>query len=245
MATNLPSSLVNILRRIQGQEPAHTGNLVISAALETTIGQVPFIGNTLQNIFTEVIGPARISRVGVFCQSLASKITPDTLKISAEDPEGIELLEEGIVQSSRANSRERIEHIADLVVSGLSGHELQRQRGRHFLRVLSQLDDSQIIILLSYSPRYVRIGDSGTAAFFEKHKAILGPFSRAINSDGIDLEKANHKEALERHLSSFGLLEVEREDLGTWDGQRAADATIDYRITPQGLQFLRFLRLEE
>lgn len=66
--------------------------------------------------------------------------------------EGIDLLEEAIIQAARARSEERRENIANLLKNSLSDEQLEHLQKKTLLELLGQLNDAEILILQSNTP---------------------------------------------------------------------------------------------
>ncbi|WP_413208426.1 hypothetical protein [Rhodospirillum sp. A1_3_36] len=211
----------------------------VTRTLSTLVGRIPMLGWMMQVAIAEVIPNIRLQRIEAYLLHLDQRIDQVKFKAALEQPEGLDLFEEGLWQSARALDDDRKRYIAELIAKGMAESSAKQEQTRHFLRLLGQIGDSQIIILTSYLSQFGSLGGEETAAFYERHRDVLGPFSREIGSNNPDAGRAEHKDALERHLSSLGLLDVASEDLGGLAGSPGASVT--YRITPQGSQFLQYI----
>lgn len=177
-------------------------------------GLIPFIGPIIQIALNETIPNARMERIETYLQYLSERIDKIRLEAALKRPEELDLFEEGIWQAARALSDDRKQHIATLVASGLSAEEVQVRRSRHFLRILNQLDDAEILIL-------VRCATEN--AFFIK---------------GADLNVTDEQYGLFDHSSlyhmeSFGLVRETKKD---WQSR-----SFIFCITPIGREFLSYL----
>jgi hypothetical protein len=80
-------------------------------------------------------------------------------------PENRGLIWEGMLQSARATSEDRIEYLAKLVTDGITDEHLDHMHSRKLLNILGDLDDSEVIFLLGqfsdtpedYQERHSRI----------------------------------------------------------------------------------------
>jgi hypothetical protein len=210
---------------------------VLARTLTTLTGVVPCVGPLIQIALSETIPNIRLDRIEAYLIHLQSRLDEATLQASLMTADGLDMFEEGMWQSARAFSDGRKQYIAELVSKGMASDGAERQESRHTLRILNQLDDAQIIILSSYQSKYRQIGSEATAAFYIKHRNILGPFSRELRSSNKDRGKAELKDAFERHLSSFGLLNVKSEDNNT--GQSS------YELTAHGRRLLEYIGISE
>lgn len=176
-------------------------------------GAVPYVGPLIQTILTEVVPSVRIERVEAYIRYLQDEINELNLKCALETPEGLDLFEEGLWQSVRALSDKRRRYIVKLVASGITDTSQNEQMSRHFLRLLNQLGDEDIAVLITQK-------DGGLSEF----------------QKGMTL-------ARQRYLASFGLLVVTQSDLGGIGVSREVGAKDAYAITEIGGEFLKYLSI--
>ncbi|CAO3429340.1 hypothetical protein [Azospirillum doebereinerae] len=215
---------------------------VLGRTIATLAGTIPCVGPIIQVAITETIPSTRIERIEAFLIYIQERLDEQKLDDALKTKEGLDIFEEGISQAARALSEERKRYIAELVAKGMDSDKSAKKESRHILRILNQIDDAQIVILNSYQSKYQKIDEDGDDDFFDRHREILGPFSREIGEDNSEMEKAELKDAFEHHLSSFGLLRVKTEDYGSLDGG-IDTRSVTYEITPQGERFLKALGL--
>lgn len=194
---------------------------------------IPIVGPIIATAIKDTIPNVRMERIETYIQSLQNQIDELELKAALETPEGIDTFEEGIWQSARAVSQDRKERIATLVTKGLKHSGNEQQQARHFLRLINQLDDMQIVILTGYLDRHQELGTSETREFYELHPNIFGP----LEDEDAEFIRGNLVSSMENHLASFGLIEVAAED---WNGR-----TTRYKITPLGRNFMTHLGLAD
>ncbi len=194
-------------------------------------GVIPVVGPIIQAVISEVIPNVRADRVETYIHYLQDQIDELKLERVLKKPEGQDFFEEGLWQSARAFTDERRQYIGELVVSGLKHENTEQNRIRHYLRILNQIGDEEIIILSSYQSEYQVINSEIASAFWKKHCSVLGPFSQTMDSP--DLPKAAHKDSLLAHLASFGLLKVTEED---WQ-----KSNVKYALTNQGKTLLGYI----
>jgi hypothetical protein len=197
-------------------------------------GAIPVVGPVLQTVLAEVLPDLRLKRIETYLLALQAQVDEGRLRDALNSPEGLDTFEEGLWQSARALTEERKKHIATLVAKGLSDSAKSSQ-ARHFLRLLTMLDDTQIIILCSHQSAFTNTSKEEVSDFFKRHRNVLGPFNREIGSHNPDQGKWAHKAALEEHLASLGLLQVASED---WETNLRT-----FLLSPQGRYFLIFLDL--
>jgi hypothetical protein len=167
------------------------------------IGAVPFAGGIISAIIGEVIPQQRTQRIESYLRYLNDRldsVAPEKLG-PLKEPENVELFEEGAMQAARALSDERRAQIARLVAHGMSGDEKERIEAKRLLNIFNQIDDDQIIILMSYLGRYARDQD-----FRSKNAEILRPERPHINSTDDVREKWVVAQIAHDSLVRLGLL---------------------------------------
>lgn len=188
-----------------------TGNQVMQI-VGSIPGAVPYIGPIIQAIISEVIPNIRIERIETYLRYLQDRIDELQLNSALDTLEGLDTFEEGMWQSARAFSEKRQKNIAELVSHGLKGEGEKQQQIRHFLRILNQLGDEDIALLMSHQNR-------------ETHQF----------EEGLNLSR-------EHLLASFGLLAVGISDLGTIGSPaRQEGAREAFLITEIGREFLGYI----
>ena len=153
---------------------------------KSVLGATPIVGSFLAELAGTIIPQQRADRLADFARGLASKlgtIDQDILRAKLTDENFTDLFEEGAREAVRAVSTERREYVAQLVSSGLTEAKVSYVESKHLLRILSQLNDIEIIWLRFYDYPLM----NGDDEFREKHAAILKPISATIGS-GSDVE---------------------------------------------------------
>lgn len=157
-----------------------------SALARGTLGAIPVVGSILGEVIGLLIPNQRIERVEAYLAILAERLRAldaDALRKRLEDPQTIDLFEEGVVQSLRAISDERKAYIAAIVANGISGQDKDRIEAKRLLKLLAEIDDDQLVILTSYLHRH-----HGDAAFRPRHKAVLEPVRAHLDSSRDELD---------------------------------------------------------
>lgn len=176
----------------------------LSSFLKIGIGSLPGIGGALNELVTQVIPGVRIQRIENYLRWLRDKMAnfdEGVLAAMLRVETAIELFEEGGYQAARAVSAERCEQIATLVANGLTADDVVRLEAMRLLSFLREIDDDQIIILVSKLDRH-RQDD----AFFDKHRDILDPpdFHLGVSVEAVDRHTVYV--AARQKLISLGLL---------------------------------------
>ena len=220
------------------------GDTSASTALRIGVGltgAVPLVGAVLQTALTETIRNVRLDRMEDYLRYLQGRINELMLKVALEKPEGLDLFEEGLWQSARALSDDRKKYIAELVVKGLQETGLEQQEMRHFMRILEQLDDRQLILLAEYHPaNSPNVGNEQGARFHEANRNVVQPGHAVADiTDHTGQEEAQRgsrlNEIMRRHLSSVGLLERDQ----MVSSIEIQPSSHHYLITEAGKDFLR------
>jgi len=165
----------------------------------------------LQVAIGEMLPDKRFTRLEDGLKRLEMRIGVELDGIDLTDDQTFDVLEEGIHQLARAFSDTRRQYVAELVASGLIADKPEQQEVRHFLRILNQLGDEDIAVLVFHQ-------NSTDTVFYE----------------GMVL-------ARERLLASYGLLVITRSDLGGIGISREDGAKDAFGITEIGRCFLGFL----
>ncbi|OKH87865.1 hypothetical protein [Thalassospira sp. TSL5-1] len=204
-------------------------------------GAMPFAGSIIQTVLTETIRNVRAERAEDYIRYLQDQIDELKLKIALDKPEGLDLFEEGLWQSARALSDNRKKYIAELVTKGLQETGLEQQETRHFMRILEQLDDRQIILLAEYHPASSpTVGNEQGTRFHEVNRNVVQPGHTVEDIvDHTGREEAQRgsrlNEIMRRHLSSLGLLERDQMFISI----EIQPSSQRYLISEAGKDFLR------
>lgn len=176
-------------------------------AITALVGTIPCVGPAIQFALNEVIPNQRLKRIEAYVRILQTHLDELALKTALKTPEGVDLFEEGLWQSARALSDERKEYIARLVATGMTGDELEGQETRHILRILNQIDDSEVIIICSYQHRFKSLGRDDWG-FLKANREILGPFRKHMQVSDDERAKESLRRSRHSHLHALGLLDV-------------------------------------
>jgi hypothetical protein len=184
---------------------------VAAAAVRGAVGAVPFVGNLLAEIVTSFIPNQKLDRVARFAEILAAEVgsvkeASARLEERLKSAEGSDLLEEGLVQASRAVSDDRRHRIAAILASGLTDDVLRYDRTRKLLSILDSLNDSEILLLLFYS-RSPAMGSAWHNDLIDRHPELLRPASREIGGPDSERERGAMRDSYERTLLANGLLD--------------------------------------
>jgi hypothetical protein len=180
---------------------------IVSAA-KAGLGAVPVVGSLLAELVGNVIPNQRIDRLAKFAQELGTRLATfeqEKLAQKFSEPEGADLIEEGMRQAASSLSDERRAYIASLIEKSLTSEEISHQESKHLLKMLGDLNDAEIIWLRFYLDPVI----SGDEEFRERHAMVLAPTPAYIGSPQEDLDKHAISESYKHHLVRLGLLEQE------------------------------------
>jgi len=217
-----------------------------TALLKGAIGSIPIVGSILSELVGLIIPDQRIDRLEDFVRRLAERLDsldPEALREQFRNPESVDLFEEGAVQSVRAVSEERREYIASIVSEGLSGDAKDRIQAKRLLRLLSRIDDDQIIILASYLRQNAHDDE-----FFERHKAVLHPVSAYLGADQDEIDAEAMFQLARAELVQLGVLRgnfkaIKKGELPEFDNRTGMVKASGWQITSLGRLLLRQIGL--
>jgi hypothetical protein len=190
---------------------------VAAAVARGAVGAIPVVGSLVAEIVDSIIPGQKLDRVVSFLGVLAERVgrmqeKQALLEDRLRTPEGSDLLEEGIVQASRAVSDDRRARIANLVVNGVSAEQLQYDRTTKLLGILEALNDSELTLLMYYA-RPLTIGSPWHRQLQEQHPVLLRPVSREIGRSDAERQRCAFRDSYERTLLGHGLLERDQSGL--------------------------------
>ena len=126
-------------------------------------------------------------------------------KANLADKYGLDLLEEGIVQASRALTEERRCRLANLLAKSLSPKELKYAESKKLLNLLQELTDPELLWLAFYS-KSPTLGSEYHKQLMEKHPEILQPASRTIGVAQEEIDRGALQDSYKNTLVRLGLL---------------------------------------
>ena len=173
---------------------------------------LPFVGGVISELLTETIPELRFDRAVTFIRELDEELQRigsrlDSVEQRLRTEQGIDLLEEGVLQASRSVSAERSLRLARLVARSLGGKELEYEQARSLLNLYRDLTDPEIIWLLFYSMNPV-IGHGPHSDWVEQHPEVLKPISKALSAPQEQHERAAIQELWKENLVRYGLIQL-------------------------------------
>lgn len=129
-------------------------------------------------------------------------ISHNLLEVAKSNEEIIDLIEEGFIQSARAITNERREYIANVICNGIADSLKNVEDSKYILKLLSELNDQEIIWLRFYLYPGIDIDNE----FRLKHQNILQPISREIGINETSIQKAAIQDSYKNHLERLNLI---------------------------------------
>jgi len=180
----------------------------LAAASRMVLGAVPVIGSALAEMATTIIPRQRMERVIDFAQKLyekTKKLEASFIAAQLSDENFLDILEEGMSQAAKSVAEKRREYIASVIDNGLSEDQVEFMETRRMLKLLSELNDNEIVLL-----RYYLVPtQGGDEEFREKHNNIIRVEQAVINSPQHVIDKQALHDSYIENLCTLGLLEKE------------------------------------
>lgn len=220
----------------------------VVATAKAALGMVPFAGSLLAELAGSIIPKQRMDRLVDFARELEVKIgalDQDAVRSKLTDENFTDLLEESARQAAQAVTHERRQYLASLLASGVTETHVSYVESKHLLRILSQINDIEVIWLRFYHHPYM----GGDDEFRTKHAAVLEPVSATLGSDQATLDQHALQENYTEHLISLGLLtrplQVDsKTGYPVFDKFTKNWKTQETRLTPLGRLLVRYIGLE-
>lgn len=214
------------------------------AGIKGVLGNIPVVGSFVAECICIRIPNQRMDRIKKFTEQLGNKIEHlEKSKINTlfKDPEFIDLLEDSILQTTKAISDERIEKIAQLLSNGMMGEYIEHEKYKRYLFLLSQLTDLEIVKLGGfYYP------SQGKSEYYAKHKDSLKNTPPSLKATSDEIEKFAIHESYIQHLHQLGLLEANYnldKDIGIpeFDNISGRMKPSTFSITTLGKNLLKYI----
>ena len=189
--------------------PNHRDRLLSVA--KATAAAVPFFGGVISELLTETIPELRFDRAIAFIRELDEELRRIDAKLenverNLTNEQGINLIEEGVLQASRSVSTERKLRLARLVARSLGGEELEYEQARSLLSIYKDLTDPEIIWLLFYSMPPV-LARGPQSEWMEQHPEILKPIRKELGTPQKQHERAAIQDLWKENLKRYGLIQ--------------------------------------
>lgn len=189
---------------------SNTKDRLISVA-KGVAGACPFIGSLAAEAIGTLIPNQRLDRVVEFISKLETEVRNldsrfDNFERNLRSVEGLDIMEEGLVQSARSVSNERKERLARLVARSLTNEEVKYEESCKLLNLYRELTDPELLWLIYFSMNPV-LGSGPHKDFIEKHPDVLMPISREMGASQEQLDRGALQDSYKNTLLRFGLIE--------------------------------------
>lgn len=180
-------------------------NDLIASAGKSILGAVPLAGPLLTEIVEHLVPNQRVERLTTYVEVLESRLAEaeeSIIRASVESPAGLALAEDGFIAASRAVTKERITYIASTVANGLTKKDVDKNRHRYLLNLLSELNDEEVLWLRFYLEPTI----DGDQEFRNRHKDVFDLARAYIGAPESELDKSSVQESYKEHLERLGLV---------------------------------------
>lgn len=191
------------------KKPTSLGNNNIDhTVLGVKIGAnlIPLVGGAVAEIIGQLIPGQRLDRIQRYVELLNNSIEslPEkTVKKLLENELFISLVEDSFYQASRALTDERRTYILNIVQNGMTTDELKINDSKYLLRLLSEINDVEVIWLRYYHERTI----GHKQAFMHEHQNILQKEMVTLGSNLETRRKGALQENYTVHLEGLGLIQ--------------------------------------
>lgn len=182
----------------------------LTSVAKGIVGVCPLIGPIASEAIGVLIPEQRLDRVAAFLKELDTQVHTlnnrfEVFEQNVQRSEGLEILEDGLVQSAHSASSERKQRLARLVSKSLTKDELDYEESKKILSLFRELTDPEVIWLLFYSLNPT-LGRGPHTELVDQHPEILGPISREMGAPQEQLDKAALQDSYKNTLTRFGLI---------------------------------------
>jgi len=172
-------------------------------------GACPLIGPIISEAIGQLIPNQRLDRVVSFLKTLEEDFAQvqsrlDWIERNSATPEGLDILEEGMLQAARSVSKDRQKWLAAIVGSSLSSESLKYNESRKLLNLYRELADPELIWLIyisgpqAYSSSYHK-------ELSDQYRDILNPASRGYGMSQEEADRSALQDGYKNTLLRLGL----------------------------------------
>lgn len=221
---------------------------ILTILFKGAAGAIPIAGPLFSEIIGATIPNQRIDRIEELAECLEKKfeeISEALLQQKIKEPETVDLFEDALVQTTRALSPERVDYIASILKNSITSEELEYIESKRLLALLGELNDAEVIILISYSyTRHMGEEDPEVTEFFDTHNDLLEEPVIFMGSSQLEQDKNTFYHTHRIHLVNIGLLKYrykkpKRGELPEFDEKTGTMKVVGYGITDLGRLLLK------
>lgn len=193
-------------------------------------GACPMIGSLVSEAIGAFIPEQRLDRAVEFLRNLDAEVRVldnrlENFERNLQTPEGLDVMEEGLMQAARSVAQDRKEKLARLVGRSLTNEELKYEESRKLLNLFRELTDPEILWLIFYSMNPT-LGHGPHTEMVEKNPKVFKPISRVLGAPQEQIDQAALQDSYKNTLVRLGLVEH--------DGK-------SHRITALGSLMMRYI----
>jgi hypothetical protein len=221
----------------------------LALTAKSIVGVAPFVGPLLSELVGNLIPNQRLDRLTKYAIELDArlrKFEEDELKNKLKDETFSDLLEQSLIDASRALSDERRRYIASIIENSLNPDHIKSSEAKYLLQLLNELNDIEVIWLRYFLSNHF----AGDEEFRKQHTAILTPISIDSGSGQEEREKAALQTSYKEHLERLGLIKANYNfnrttNLPEYDSFTGKPKITYYEMTGLGRLLLKYIGLME
>jgi len=185
----------------------------LTSIAKGVVGLCPYIRSLASEAIGNLIPNQRLDRVVHFLRELDDQVRQvdsrlGKLESSLQSSEGLDLFEEGLVQSARAISRERQERLARLIGRSLTEEKVKYAESKKLLNLFRELTDPEVLYLLFYSTNPT-LRSSFHKQMMEENPDVLKPVSREMGAPQEQIDRGALQDSYKNTLLRLGLIKEE------------------------------------
>lgn len=181
----------------------------LTSVAKATLGMVPYLGSFLSEIVGSIIPNQRMDRLSKYLVELnetLEKIPVEKLSAFLNNEAFLDLIEESFLQASRVLTEERRRYIISVISHGLSEENIKIEESKYILKLLQEINDTEIIWLMSFYLYSSSFNES--QKYIEKNKGILQEYIPDEPQE-IRINRLAFSDGYKEHLERLGLIETE------------------------------------
>lgn len=217
---------------------------IATALLRSLASYVPKIGPILAQVIGIVIPNQKVDRLVAFVKVLGDRVKyleEDTVKLQMETPEFTDLLEDSLIQASRALTDERRGYIASLLTNSITNENLAHLEEKKLLSLLGDLNDAEVLTL-----KFCSLSLGGKRSFSALHKELFAPLDISFGAPQQNVDRGALRDGYRNKLLELGLLEPvykkqEAGKLPEFDDKTGRMKATAHRVTRLGKLLLRYI----
>jgi hypothetical protein len=217
-----------------------------AAFFKTLVGAAPLVGSYLTETLDLVIPDSKFDRLVTFARVLGDRVKyleENVVRLKSRTQEFADLLEDGMVQASRAMTDERRGYIASLLKNSITNETLEHVEEKKLLALLGELNDAEVLMLKFYS-----LSSARRREFAETHQELFGPIDRSLDAPQENIDKGEFRDSYRNKLLEVSLLEpvykrAEKGQTPEFDERTGRVKATSFRPTGLGKLLLRYIDL--